>query len=62
MWDTVQARGRLEQSVGAERLEMPRALWARSDAAEWGYLMRLEVDDGVLAPGEPVQVGLLPPS
>ena len=46
------------KSVGAERLEMPRSLWARSDAPEWGYLMRIEVPTGSLAPGEPVLVGL----
>jgi HlyD family secretion protein len=48
------------KSVGAERLQMPRSLWARSDTPEWGYLMRIEVADGTLAPGEPVQVGLRP--
>ena len=45
-------------SIGVERLEMPRVLWARSDAPEWGYLVRIEVVDGLLAPGERVQVGL----
>lgn len=45
-------------SVGAERLQMPRSLWARSDAPEWGYLVRIEVAEDALAPGEPVQVGL----
>lgn len=38
---------------------MPQSLWARSDIPEWGYLLRIAVVDGALAPGEPVQVGLL---
>jgi len=48
------------QSVGVERLQKPNSIWARSDAPEWGYLMRIEVAEGVLGPGEPVSVGLLP--
>ncbi len=48
------------QSVGAERLQMPKSLWARADAPEWGYLIRVEVAAGELAPGEPVFVGLHP--
>ena len=47
-------------SVGAERLQMPRSLWARSNTPEWGYLMRIEVASGTLAPGEPIQVSLRP--
>lgn len=45
-------------SAGVERLQMPRALWSRSDAPEWGYLVRLEIVEDVLAPGEPVSVAL----
>ena len=45
-------------SVGAERLQMPRSLWARSDSPEWAYLMRIQLADGVLSPAEPVRVGL----
>ena len=46
-------------SVGVERLRLPRSLWARTDAPEWGYLVRVALDGEGLAPGEPVQVALL---
>jgi hypothetical protein len=39
-------------------LEIPSVLWSRANAPEWGYLMTLEVTDGVVAPGEVVRVGL----
>lgn len=45
-------------SVGAERLPLPQALWARADLAEWGYLVRVAPSEVSLTPGEPVQVGL----
>ena len=45
-------------SIGVERLQLPPALWARADAPEWGYPIRIAVEDGELAPGEPVLVGL----
>lgn len=48
------------KTVGAERRELPRSLWVRSNAPEWGYLLRIEIADGSLAPGEPVQIGLRP--
>ena len=45
-------------SVGVERQRLPEELWLRTDSPEWGYLARIELADGSLAPGEPVQVGL----
>ncbi len=46
------------KSVGVERQEIPKVLWARADAPEWGYLARIDLDDGTLAPGAAVRVGL----
>lgn len=45
-------------SVGVERLLIPKELWLRGNFPEWGYLARIELAEGSLAPGEPVQVGL----
>lgn len=45
-------------SVGVERLQLPEELWQRAGAPEWGYLARIELTEGSLAPGEMVQVGL----
>lgn len=47
-------------SVGVERLQLPQELWQRGNIPEWGYLARIELTQGALAPGEPVQVGLRP--
>lgn len=45
-------------SVGVERLPLPKELWLRGNAPEWGYLARIELAAGSLSPGEPVEVGL----
>ena len=45
-------------SVGVERLQLPKELWLRDGAPEWGYLARIQLAEGSLSPGEPVRVGL----
>lgn len=45
-------------SVGSERLLLPEELWLRANAPQWGYRIRVQISEGVLTPGEPVQVSL----
>ncbi|MCH9650502.1 MAG: HlyD family secretion protein [Deltaproteobacteria bacterium] len=46
-------------SIGNERLLLPEALWLRANTPQWGYRLRIQLSEGVLTPGEPVQVSLV---
>lgn len=57
-----QANGRRHlgviSSIGAERQLLPQQLWYRSGDQEWGYLIRVGLDEPLLTPGELVRVDL----
>lgn len=39
-------------SIGGDLRQMPTTLWRNPVAAEWGFLVRLRVEEAVLSPGE----------